>query len=116
MGVCAQAVQNVWPDTAGLVIATLVASVVGEALEITFASITCALRGNRSAIARTVGPLMVTATCVYAPVVAALAYTYTETSPWTALLFLAPVLAAAGLFSLNQERGESVRRAGQANP
>lgn len=47
---------------------------------------------------------MVTATCVYAPAVASLAYAYTEISPWTALLFLAPAIAAQRLFSLNQEK------------
>jgi len=51
-----------------------------------------------------VGPLMATAMCVYAPIVAALAFTYTEVSPWTAFLFLAPALAAQQLFSLYQEK------------
>ena len=47
---------------------------------------------------------MVTATCVYAPVVAALAFAYTEVSPWTALLFLAPGLAAQALFAMYTEK------------
>ena len=42
--------------------------------------------------------------CVYAPVVAALAFTYVDISPWTAFLFLAPALAAQQLFSLYQEK------------
>jgi putative nucleotidyltransferase with HDIG domain len=104
MGLVAQTVLDRSSETAGLVVATLLASVVGESLEVTFASITSALRGNHSSIARTVGPLMVTATCVYGPVVAALAYTYTNVSPWTAFFFLAPVLAAQQLFSLYQEK------------
>lgn len=105
MGLVAQAIQEgVAKETAGLVIATFVASVIGETLEITFASITSHFRGNQAAILRTVGPLMATATCVYAPVVAALAYTYTEISPWTALLFLAPVLASQVLFSFYQDK------------
>jgi len=104
MGLTAQAIQEHRTGTAGLVVATLSAALVGEALEVTFASITSRLRGNSSAIARTVGPLMVTATCVYGPVVAALAYAYTEISPWTAFFFLAPVLAAQQLFSLYQEK------------
>lgn len=104
MGLVAQMVQTRSAETAGLVVATLAAALVGEALEVTFASITGRLRGNRSAIARTVGPLMITATCVYGPVVAALAYSYTEVSPWSAFFFLAPVLAAQQLFSLYQEK------------
>ena len=104
MGLCAEWIQDVRTDRAGIVIATLVASLVGEALEIVFASVTSFVRGNQSHIARTVGPLMLTATCVYAPAVAALALAYTELSPWSVLLFLAPALAAQRLFSLNQER------------
>ncbi len=104
MGLCAQFVQDGWVGTAGLVVSTIAASLVGEGLEVLFASLAAHLRGNPVSIARTVGPLMATATCVYAPVVAALAYTYSEVSPWTALLFLAPALAAQRLFSLYQEK------------
>ena len=45
-----------------------------------------------------------TAVCVYAPVVAALAFTYLQVSPWAAILFLAPALAAQRLFSLYQDK------------
>jgi HD-GYP domain-containing protein (c-di-GMP phosphodiesterase class II) len=104
MGLTADAVQARIGGTAGLFVATLIASAVGEALEIAFATLTSRVRGNRKAIARIVGPVMGTAVCVYAPVVAALAYTYVDISPWTALLFLAPALAAQRLFSLYQEK------------
>jgi putative nucleotidyltransferase with HDIG domain len=109
MGLVAQTVLDRSSETAGLVVATLLASLVGESLEVTFASVTSALRGNHSPIARTVGPLMVTATCVYGPFVAALAYMYTNVSPWTAFFFLAPVLAAQQLFSLYQEKARLYR-------
>lgn len=104
MGICASFVQSSWKATAGLVVSTIAASLVGEALEVGFATVASRLRGNAVSIARTVGPLMITATCVYAPVVAGLAYTYEDVSPWTALLFLAPALAAQRLFSLYQEK------------
>ena len=104
MGLTAEAVQERIDGTAGLFVATLIASAVGEALEILFATLTSRIRGNRTAIARMVGPVMGTAMCVYAPVVAALAYTYVDISPWTALLFLAPAMAAQRLFSLYQEK------------
>lgn len=105
MGATAQAIQGeTGESTAGLVAATIVAALVGEALEILFASIASILRGTRARVARTVAPLMLTATFVYSPPVAALGVAYTEGSPWSALLFLAPALAAQRLFSLNQER------------
>ena len=47
---------------------------------------------------------MITAVCVYAPVVGALAFAYNEISPWSAFLFLAPALAAQQLFSLYQAK------------
>jgi HD-GYP domain-containing protein (c-di-GMP phosphodiesterase class II) len=104
MGLTAEAVRNQVDSTLGLFAATIAASVVGETLEIVFATITSRLRGNVTAIPRTVGPLMATAVCVYAPVVAALAFAYEEISPWSAFLFLAPALAAQQLFSLYQEK------------
>jgi putative nucleotidyltransferase with HDIG domain len=104
MGLVAQVVQDRVDGTAGLFVSTIAASAVGEALEIAVASLTSRVRGNRTAILRMVGPLMGTAMCVYAPVVAALAFTYVDISPWTAFLFLAPALAAQQLFSLYQEK------------
>jgi HD-GYP domain-containing protein (c-di-GMP phosphodiesterase class II) len=104
MGLMAQMVQSRVDGTAGLFVSTLAASVVGEALEILFATLTSRVRGNRTAIARIVGPVMVTAVCVYAPVVGALVFTYENISPWTSFLFLAPALAAQQLFSLYQEK------------
>jgi putative nucleotidyltransferase with HDIG domain len=91
-------------DTGAIVVATLVASVTGEALEVLFASVTSRLRGNRVSIARIAGPVAALAVLVYAPVVALLAFSYTEISPWSAFLFLAPALAAQRLFSLYQEK------------
>lgn len=104
MGLVAVGIQSRVEGTAGLLVATIAASAVGESLEVGVASLTSRVRGTRTAITRMVGPLMATAMCVYAPIVAALAFTYTEVSPWTAFLFLAPALAAQQLFSLYQEK------------
>ena len=104
MGLAAAATQSRIGGTAGLLVGTLVGSAVGEMLEVAVASITSRVRGTQTAIARMVGPLMGTAVCVYAPIVAALTFAYTEISPWTAFLFLAPALAAQQLFSLYQEK------------
>jgi HD-GYP domain-containing protein (c-di-GMP phosphodiesterase class II) len=104
MGLTAEAVRGHADSTFGLFAATIAASVVGETLEIIFATLTSRIRGNATAIPRTVAPLMATAVCVYAPVVAALAFAYEEISPWSAFLFLAPALAAQQLFSLYQAK------------
>ena len=104
MGLTAAAIQERLDTTLGLFIATIVASAVGEGLEIAFATTTSWIRGTRTSIAKTVGPVMVTAVFIYAPIVATLVFTYREISPWTAFLFLAPALAAQQLFSLYQQK------------
>jgi putative nucleotidyltransferase with HDIG domain len=104
MGAVASAVMHWIPSEAGVLVATVAGSLTGEALEVAFAAIAGRLRGSSTAVIRLMGPLMVTATCVYAPVVAALTFAYTEISPWTALLFLAPGLAAQALFAMYTEK------------
>jgi hypothetical protein len=85
----------------GVILATLVGSIVSESLELAFATATSRLRGNRTSFsARPLAPLLATAVCVYAPVVALLTLAYTEISPWTAPLFIAPALAAQRLFAM----------------
>ena len=104
-GGMALAVRNLAPEGfGGLFLATLAGSVTGEALELAFAVMTSRLRGNRTNFARAVAPLLGTAVCVYAPVVAVLTLAYTEISPWTAPLFIAPALAAQRLFAMYQEQ------------
>ena len=90
--------------TGGVILATLAGSITGESLELAFAMMTSRLRGNRTSFARAVAPLLATAVCVYAPVVAVLTLAYTEVSPWTAPLFIAPALAAQRLFAMYQQQ------------
>ena len=104
MGLTAMAVLDRTESTVGLFAATIAASAVGETLEIAFATATSLVRGTATSVARFVGPVMATAVFLYAPVVGALAFTYNDISPWAALLFLAPALAAQRLFSLYQEK------------
>lgn len=101
-GGVAMAVYSLGPDgTGGVILATLVGSIVGESLELAFAMVTSRLRGNKTLPpALTLAPLLATAVCVYAPVVALLTLAYTEVSPWTAPLFIAPALAAQRLFAM----------------
>lgn len=106
-GAVALAVSRGGPVSDGLgriVLATLAGSITGEALELGFAMVTSRLRGNRVSWARAVAPLLGTAVCVYAPVVALLTLAYTEVSPWSAPLFIAPALAAQRLFAMYQEQ------------
>ena len=115
MGLTAEAVRGRFDGTAGLVVATVAASAVGELLEITFASITLRVRGKPTAILRMIGPLMATAICFYAPVVAALALAYHDLSPWSAFLFLAPALAAQRLFGMYQAQRTLAEKLEAAN-
>ena len=105
MGLTAEAVQERVDSTVGLFAATI-AGLGGRRRCSRSRSrpsrAGCAETARR--IPRTVGPVMATAVCVYAPVVGALAFAYDEISPWSAFLFLAPALAAQQLFSLYQEK------------
>lgn len=103
-GVAAVMAHTAPDGFAGVILATLMGSITGEALELAFAVITSRLRKNRTSYARTVAPILGTAICVYAPIVALLTVAYTEISPWTAPLFIAPALAAQRLFAMYQEQ------------
>ena len=79
------------------------ASAVGELLELAFATVTSRIRGNVNGIPRLVGPLMVTAVCVYAPVVGALA---SPTRDLSVVCFFVPrtcARCAAAIQSLSRE-------------
>lgn len=115
MGLTAEVVRDEIDGTAGLVAATIAASAMGEILEIAFASITLRVRGKRTGVLRMIGPLMATAICFYAPVVAALALAYHDLSPWSAFLFLAPALAAQRLFGMYQAQRNLSERLEAAN-
>lgn len=88
----------------GVILAALAASITAESLDLAFAVVTAKLRGNRPDYARAVAPLLGTAVCAYAPLVALLSVAYSEVSPWTAPLFIAPALAAQRLFAMYQEQ------------
>lgn len=115
MGFTAEMVKDSIDGSAGLVAATIAASTVGEMLEIGFATLTLRVRGKPTAVARMIGPLMATAICFYAPVVAALALAYHEISPWSAFLFLAPALAAQRLFGMYQTQRNLAEELEDAN-
>jgi putative nucleotidyltransferase with HDIG domain len=110
MGLAAQAALTIVPSTlGGLIAATLVGALIGELLEATFAVLTGVVRGRSIAeMSAMVKPLLAhlifLVAPVYAPVVALLAFTYLEFSPWSLALFLVPAMAAQRLYGLYQEQ------------
>jgi len=100
----------------GLMIATLGAASVAEGLDMLFAAVTAKIRRSNSlsTVLKTVSPLLLTSVPLYAPTVAVLALAYTQFSPWTALLFFIPALAAQRLFGMYQQQrhlAEDLKRA-----
>jgi HD domain len=103
-GLAAQATILVVPsEFGGLIVATLVGSVVAESLEIAFAAVTAVVRGGSvPEVTRALAPLLLLAPPIYAPIVALLAFMYLEVSPWSLALFLVPAVAAQRLYDLYQ--------------
>lgn len=116
-GLVAQAIIDATSsDFGGFLVATLVAAVVAETLDVLSAGVTARIRGrNVSDVARTLGPLLLTSIPAYAPVVAILALAYTDVSPWTAPLFFIPALAAQRLFAMYQRERNLAETLSSAN-
>lgn len=88
-----------------IVIATFVGAVTAQALDLAFACVTLKLRnGNPTVIVKMVGPPLAASIPLYTSVVALLAFTYKEVSPWTLPLFLVPAFTAQRLFMLYQRQ------------
>jgi hypothetical protein len=103
-------------DFGGFLIATLVAAIVAESLDVLSAGVTSRIRGRRvSDVTRTLGPLLLTSIPAYAPIVAILALAYTDVSPWTAPLFFIPALAAQRLFAMYQRERDLAETLSRAN-
>lgn len=101
----------------GLVVAVAAASITEATGDIALNSMTIALRRTASFIetARAMARLMLSTVPLYTPVIAALAYTYRELSPWTVLLFFVPALAAQRLLTMYQEQARLVADLGAVN-
>lgn len=99
----------------GLLMATLVAALVAEGLDIMSTAVTARIRGrNIREVLQTLAPLLLTSVPLYGPIVAVLAQAYSQVSPWTAPLFFIPALAAQRLFSMYQQQrqlAEDLKRA-----
>jgi HD-GYP domain-containing protein (c-di-GMP phosphodiesterase class II) len=97
--------------------ATTVGALTSQSLDASFAAIALRLR-RRAAIAdtlRELGPLALAAVPLYAPVVAFLAFAYSELSVFTLPLFFVPALAAQRLFALYQDQRKLTRELVDAN-
>ncbi len=101
-GLAAIALRNVNHDQlARFMVATLVAALVAEATNLLSATGIGLLRGiSVRNTAATLGPLQVAATMLYAPIVAILAYAYSDVTGWTLILFFGPAFAAQRLFGM----------------
>jgi putative nucleotidyltransferase with HDIG domain len=103
-------------DLGALTIATLGAAIIAEVLDMLFAAITSKIRGRNTlrGVLKPLVPLLLTCVPLYAPTVAVLALAYTRFSPWTALLFFVPALAAHRLYGMYQQQrrlAEDLKRA-----
>jgi len=88
----------------GLIAATLVGAVVGEAVDLVFLALTVIVRGRPvKETVRAAAPVVVLVPPLYAPIVALLAFMYIEVSPWTLALFLVPTMAAQRLHGLYEK-------------
>jgi putative nucleotidyltransferase with HDIG domain len=101
----------------GLVVAVAAASVTEAVGDIVLNAITIALRrsGSFRDTAHAMARLMLSTVPLYTPVIAALAYSYRELSPWTVLLFFVPALAAQRLLTMYKEQARLVADLGAVN-
>jgi putative nucleotidyltransferase with HDIG domain len=113
----AWALQLETTHIASVVIATTIGTIVSQVLDAAFAALTLRVRktGNPVEFLRTHLPLVFLAVPFYAPLVAVLAFAYTDVSPWTVPLFFAPALAAQRLFGLYQQERELAHGLTEAN-
>jgi putative nucleotidyltransferase with HDIG domain len=86
-----------------LLVATCVAAVVAELLDIAASAAAAWARGRKPQMVLTVlSPMLLTQVLLYSPLVAILALAYRDVSPWTAPLFFIPALAAQRLYGMYQ--------------
>jgi HD domain len=104
MGLAAQATSPVSSDFGSLVLATIVGAVVGESVDLLFNTLTATVRGKPHELLGILTPVSILAAFLYAPLVAVIAYSYEQLSPWTLLLFLLPALAVQRLYGMYQEQ------------
>lgn len=90
----------------GIALATLGAAMTAQTLDLFFACLTMRIRhaGDLRDTLVLLGPAVAASIPLATPLVALLAFTYQEVSPWVLPLFLIPALAAQRLFVLYQDQ------------
>ena len=117
-GLVAVAAETLVADQlTALALATALAAVAAELLDLGFAATMRYLRrnGRPSDVVRLLAPLALASITLYAPLVALLAVAYQEVSPWTLPLFFVPALAAQRLFAMYREQRELAQELMHAN-
>jgi putative nucleotidyltransferase with HDIG domain len=94
-----------------LIVAVAAATVTEVVLDVFFAGLTLWIRGTGSVsvFARQMLQMVLSTVPLYTPVIALLAFTYQEVSPWSVALFLIPAFAAQRLFHLYREQRETAQ-------
>lgn len=109
-GLAAFAVGGPRSHSFGLILLAVAAGSIAEALidlVLSSATIVVRRRGSFRDLTRAVGPLLLASIPLYTPLIAVLAYSYREISPWSAVLFVIPAFAAQRLFLLYRQQRES---------
>jgi putative nucleotidyltransferase with HDIG domain len=101
----------------GLFAAVSGAIAIESFLDIVLTATTMRIRGSGSWLetAGSLGPALVFSVPLHAPMVAVLAYAYTEISPWSVVLFAAPAIAAQRLLQLYRRQRQDTEALGIAN-
>lgn len=117
-GLAAYAVGGASSHSFGLILLAVAAASIAEALidlVLSSATIVVRRRGSFRDLTRAVGPLLLASIPLYTPLIAVLAYSYREISPWSAVLFVIPAFAAQRLFLLYRQQRESAEGLVAAN-
>jgi putative nucleotidyltransferase with HDIG domain len=117
-GLAAFAVGGPRSHSFGLILLAVAAASIAEALidlVLSSATIVVRRRGSFRDLTRAVGPLLLASIPLYTPLIAVLAYSYREISPWSAVLFVIPAFAAQRLFLLYRQQRESAEGLVSAN-
>lgn len=120
VGLCAGSVAMLvvaaTPSFTELLLAVAAAAATEAGIDTLLATITARLRARPwRETARAMGRVAFATVPLYGMLVAVLAYAYEELSPWTALLFFFPAVAAQRLFVLYQEERRLAKDLASAN-
>jgi putative nucleotidyltransferase with HDIG domain len=98
--------SSVDSEFGGVALATAASALSAEGLGFVFVAITLRLRGRANVldVAKTTIPAIAASIPLYAPLVAILAFAYTNVSGWTLPLFFVPALAAQRLYVMYQQQ------------